>query len=78
MTKDFERRLEQLRAALEVYLECVELADRDAIDRRIHAHPELRDLVLAMLDGEFLRGGANRNGPVLGHEGTSADDAPPA
>lgn len=73
MTQDSEPKLEQLSAALEVYLECMELDDRDAIERRIAAHPELRDLVLAMLGGK-----ENRNGPALGEDKTSADDASPA
>ena len=73
MTSDPEQRMAQLSAALEIYLECIEAGDPAEVEVKLAAHPELRELVEAML-GMSRR----RRRPPLGQGGAAADDAPPA
>ena len=73
MTSERDKRVAQLSAALEIYLECVELGEPRAIESKLADNPELRVLVLAML-------GQRRSGrrQPLGRRQSPADDAPPA
>lgn len=73
MTRDPKNRMAQLGEALELYLECAELRDPAAIEAKLAARPELRDLVRAMLGRKRARGR-----PALGRGADPTDDPAPA